>query len=150
VDLLAIDLPDGRNIADDYLRRHGWKGSVSTREYIAGLRRSVISIDEVSGLVPGESMLLRDLVRGGAPIRVWEKRGSEGLRLWGRGAAAVKWSIGVISRHADKQAKLIHDRHIAARRHSWILRCGHHPHREEGRLIHQSPRRYPSGHWNSQ
>ena len=61
--MLATDLPDGRNIADDYLRRRGWKEGVSTREYIAGLRRSVISLYEVSGLVPGESMLLRDLVR---------------------------------------------------------------------------------------
>jgi hypothetical protein len=36
-DLVATDLPDGRNIADDYLRRRGWKESASTREYIAGL-----------------------------------------------------------------------------------------------------------------
>ncbi len=83
-DLLATDLPDGRNIADDYLRRRGWRESVSTREYIAGLRRSVISLYEVSGLVPGESMLLRDLVRGGEPVRVWEKSGSQGLRPWDR------------------------------------------------------------------
>jgi len=82
--LLATDLPDGRNIADDYLRRRGWKESVSTREYIAGLRRSVISLYEVSGIVPGESMLLRDLVRGGEPVRVWEKSGSQGLRPWDR------------------------------------------------------------------
>jgi hypothetical protein len=42
--LLATDLPDGRNIAEDCLSRRGWKESVSTREYIAGLRRSVISL----------------------------------------------------------------------------------------------------------
>jgi hypothetical protein len=29
-DLLATDLPDGRNIADDYLRRRGWKEGAST------------------------------------------------------------------------------------------------------------------------
>ena len=80
----GVHLPDGRNIADDYLRRRGWKESVSTREYIAGLRRSVLSLYEVSGLVPGESMLLRDLVRGGDPVRVWEKSGSQGLRPWDR------------------------------------------------------------------
>ncbi len=79
-DLLATDLPDGRNLADDYLRRRGWKESASTRDYIAGLRRSVISLYEVSGLVPGQSMQLGDLVRGGEPVRVSEKRGSEGLR----------------------------------------------------------------------
>jgi hypothetical protein len=88
-DLLATDLPDGRNIADDYLRRRGWKESVATREYIAGLRRSVVSLYEVSGLVPGQSMLLRDLVRGGEPVRVSEKRGSEGLRRWDRIATRV-------------------------------------------------------------
>ena len=82
--MLATDLPDGRNIADDYLRRRGWKEGVSTREYIAGLRRSVISLYEVSELVPGESMLLRDLVRGCEPVRVWEKSGSQGLRPWDR------------------------------------------------------------------
>ncbi len=87
--MLATDLPDGRNIADDYLRRRGWKESVSTREYIAGLRRSVISLYEVSGLVPGESMLLRDLVRGGEPVRVWEKSGSQGLRPWDRIATRI-------------------------------------------------------------
>ena len=64
-DLLATDLPDGRNIADGYLRRRGWKASASTRDHITGLRRSVINLDEVSGLVPGRSMQLRDLVRGG-------------------------------------------------------------------------------------
>ena len=29
-------------------------------------------------------MQLRDLVRGGEPVRVSEKRGSEGLRRWDR------------------------------------------------------------------
>jgi hypothetical protein len=88
-DLLATDLPDGRNIADDYLRRRGWKEGAATRDYIAGLRRSVISLYEVNGLAPGESMLLRDLVRGGEPVRVSEKRGSEGLRQWDRIATRV-------------------------------------------------------------
>jgi len=88
-DLLSTDLPDGRNIADDYLRRRGWKESVATREYIGGLRRSVISLYEVSGIVPGESMLLRDLVSGGEPVRVTEKRGSESLHQWDRIATRV-------------------------------------------------------------
>jgi hypothetical protein len=88
-DLLATDLPDGRNLADDYLRRRAWKESATTRDYITGLRRSAISLYEVSGLVPGESMLLRDLVRGGEPVRVSEKRGSEGLRPWDRIATRI-------------------------------------------------------------
>jgi hypothetical protein len=88
-DLVATDLPGGRNLADDYLRRRGWKEGASTREYIAGLRRSAISLYEVSGLVPGVSMLLRDLVRGGDPVRVSEKLGSQGLRQWDRVATRV-------------------------------------------------------------
>jgi hypothetical protein len=88
-DLVATDLPDGRNLADDYLRRRGWKEGASTREYIAGLRRATISLYEVSGLVPGESMQLRDLVRGGDPVRVSEKLGSQGLRQWDRVATRV-------------------------------------------------------------
>ncbi|WP_043361332.1 hypothetical protein [Belnapia sp. F-4-1] len=88
-DLVATDLPGNRNLADDYLRRRGWKEGVSVREYIAGLRRATISVYEVSGLVPGESMLLRDLVRGGEPVRVSEKLGSQGLRQWDRIATRV-------------------------------------------------------------
>jgi hypothetical protein len=88
-DLVASDLPGGRNIADDYLRRHGWKEGASTREYIAGLRHSVTSLYEVSGLIPGESMQLRDLVRGGEPVRVLEKLGSQGLRQWDRVATRM-------------------------------------------------------------
>lgn len=83
-DLLGLDLPDGRNLADEYLRRRGWKESVATRSYIAALRRTPMSLFEVSGIVPGESMMLRDLVRGGDPVRVMEKSGSRGARQWDR------------------------------------------------------------------
>ncbi len=88
-DLVASVTPEGRNLADDYLRRRGWKESISTREYISGLRHAAISLYEVSGLVPGESMLLRDLVRPGEPVRVFEKSGSRGLRQWDRIATRV-------------------------------------------------------------
>ena len=83
-DLLAQDLPDGCNIVDDYLKRRGWKESVPTREYMAGLRRSVLSLYEVSDVVPGESLALRDLVRGGDPVRVTERSGSRSLHHWDR------------------------------------------------------------------
>ena len=43
-DLLASDLPDGRNLADEYLKRRGWKEPVATQECIAALRHSVISL----------------------------------------------------------------------------------------------------------
>lgn len=88
-DLLATVLPDGRNLADEYLRRRGWKETASTRDYITRLRHAVISLYEVSGLVPGESMLLRDLVRPGEPVRVLENLGSRGLRQWDRIATRI-------------------------------------------------------------
>ncbi|MGK7863085.1 hypothetical protein [Falsiroseomonas sp. E2-1-a4] len=88
-DLLGLDLPDRRNLADEYLRRRGWKESVATRNYIAALRRTPMSLFEVSGIVPGESMMLRDLVRGGDPVRVMEKSGSRGARQWDRLATRV-------------------------------------------------------------
>ena len=83
-DLLAVDLPDGRNLADEYLRRRGWKESAATRDYIAALRSTPIRLFEVSSIVPGESMALRDLVHGGDPVRVAEKSGSRGVRQWDR------------------------------------------------------------------
>ncbi|MGG5809162.1 hypothetical protein [Falsiroseomonas sp. CW058] len=83
-DLLGLTLPDGRNLADEYLRRRGWKEGVGTRDYIAALRRTPMSLFEVSGIVPGESMMLRDLVRVGDPVRVMEKSGSRGARQWDR------------------------------------------------------------------
>ncbi|HEY8610609.1 MAG TPA: hypothetical protein VIL69_04875 [Roseomonas sp.] len=88
-DLLSSDLPDGRNLADDYLKRRGWKEPVATREYIAALRHSVISLYEVSEVVPGESMLLRDLVCPSEPVRVLEKSGTRSLRQWDRVATRV-------------------------------------------------------------
>jgi len=55
-DLLAQDLPDGRNVVDDYLKRRGWKESLPTREYMTALRRSVLSLYEASEVIPGQPM----------------------------------------------------------------------------------------------
>lgn len=88
-DLLASDLPNGRNLADDYLKRRGWKEPVGTREYIAALRHAVLSLYEVSDIIPGESMVLRDLLRDGEPVRVSEKSGTMRLRPWDRIATRV-------------------------------------------------------------
>lgn len=88
-DPLALELPDGRNLADNYLRRRGWKESVSTRDYITGLRHARISLCEVSGLQPGEWMRLRDLISGGEPVQVMERSVSRSLRLWDHVAKRV-------------------------------------------------------------
>ena len=88
-DLLARDLDDGRNIVDDYLKRRGWKESASNRAYMTALRSSVMSLYEISDIVPEESFLARDLVRGGEPMRVSERSGTRYLKPWDRIAARV-------------------------------------------------------------
>jgi hypothetical protein len=88
-DFLSRDLDGGRNIVDDYLKRRGWKESPSDRAYMAALRSSVISLYEISGIVPGESFLARDLVRGGEAVRVSERSATKSLRQWDRIAARV-------------------------------------------------------------
>jgi hypothetical protein len=42
-----------RNVADDYLKRRGWKESAGTRAYIEALRRSSMSLYEVIDIVGG-------------------------------------------------------------------------------------------------
>lgn len=88
-DFLTRELGDGRNIVDDYLKRRGWKESASTRAYLAALRTSVMSIYEVSDIVPDTSFLARDLVRGGDPIRITERSATRSLKPWDRIAARV-------------------------------------------------------------
>jgi len=88
-DFLSRDLDDGRNIVDDYLKRRGWKESPSNRAYMVGLRASVMSLYEVSDIVPGESFLARDLVRGGDAVRVYERSATKSFRQWEHIAARL-------------------------------------------------------------
>ena len=44
-----------RNVADEYLKRRGWKESAGARAYIRAQRTSVMSLYEVSDVVVGES-----------------------------------------------------------------------------------------------
>jgi hypothetical protein len=88
-DFLSRDLDDGRNIVDDYLKRRGWKESASSKAHMDALRSSVMSLYEVSEIVPGESFLARDLVRPGGPVRVTEHTATRSLKQWDRIAARV-------------------------------------------------------------
>ncbi|MCJ2126326.1 hypothetical protein [Methylobacterium sp. J-077] len=81
--------PDDVNLVDAYLKRRGWKEPVANRRYMEALRRSVMSLYEVSGLVPGESFLARDLVRGGEPVRITERTASRSLAPWERIGARI-------------------------------------------------------------
>jgi len=83
-----------RNVADDYLKRRGWKESAGVRAYIRALRNSTVSLYEVSDVVAGESFLARDLVRGGEPVRVFERSATKTLRQWDRIAARIVAVLG--------------------------------------------------------
>jgi hypothetical protein len=88
-DFLARDLDDGRNIVDDYLKRRGWKEGPLNKAYMVALRSSVMSLYEVSDIVPEQSFLARDLIRGGDPIRVSERSATRSLKPWDRIAARL-------------------------------------------------------------
>jgi hypothetical protein len=83
-DLISRTLDDGRNIADEYLKRRSWKETASTGAYIGALRSSVVSLYEVSDIVVGTGFLARDLIRGGEPVRIEEKSATKGLAQWDR------------------------------------------------------------------
>lgn len=83
-----------RNVADDYLKRRGWKESAGARAYIRALRNSTVSLYEVSDVVAGENFLARDLVRGGEPVRVFERSATRTLRQWDRIAARIVTVLG--------------------------------------------------------
>jgi hypothetical protein len=72
--LLTIELePDGLNIVDEYLKRRGWNEKAPDKTYMKALRDSVASLYEISDVVPGQSMKLRDLLRGTEPEVVQER-----------------------------------------------------------------------------
>jgi hypothetical protein len=81
--------PGDRNLADDYLKRRGWAEKGPTKIYIRTLKTSVMSLYEVSNVVPGKSLLARDLVRGGEPVLVSERSATQSLRQWDRIAARI-------------------------------------------------------------
>jgi hypothetical protein len=87
-DMIAHDF-DGRNVADDYLKRRGWKESAGSRAYINALRHSRVSLYEVSGIRRDEGFYARDLLRGGEPIWVNERLGTHDLAEWDRLAMRI-------------------------------------------------------------
>ena len=78
-----------RHVVDDCLRRRGWRESVPARRYLEALRDSTVSPYEVVDIVPGHSVTVRDLIHGGGPVRVEERRGSQPAALWDRLAARI-------------------------------------------------------------
>ncbi len=80
---------DGRNIADEYLKRRKWKESAETCAYVKALRQSVMSLYEVSDVRRDKGLFARDLIRGGEPIWINEKSGTHYLAQWDRIAARI-------------------------------------------------------------
>jgi hypothetical protein len=78
-----------RNIIDDYLKRRGWNEKIQAKLYMKALRGSVMSLYEVSDVVPGKSMLMRDLIRGGEPVLVSEGSATKSLKQWDKLAARL-------------------------------------------------------------
>ncbi|MBI3709933.1 MAG: hypothetical protein HY246_19985 [Proteobacteria bacterium] len=83
------DEETGLTIVDDYLKRRGFKESVPGRRYLEAMRDSVMSLYEVVDSVPDSHLVLRDLLRGGEPVRVEERKGSQQLVKWDRLACRV-------------------------------------------------------------
>ena len=83
-----FDVPGG-NIVDEYLKRRGWKEGAQSKAYMKALRTSVLSLYEVSDVVPGKSMMVRDLIRGGEPLAVSEGSATKKLKQWDKIAARV-------------------------------------------------------------
>jgi len=84
-DFITRTLDDGRNFAENYLKRRGWKESPANRAFIEALRHSVVSLYEVTAVGPGRHFTVRDVIRGGEPLQVDEPERSrqmeEGERL---------------------------------------------------------------------
>lgn len=79
----------GGNIVDEYLKRRGWKENAQVKAYMKALKTSVMSLYEVSEIVPGKSLTARDLIRGGEPIAVSEGTATQTLKQWDRIAARI-------------------------------------------------------------
>ncbi len=80
---------DGANAVEVYLAGPGRKEPAATRAYMAGLQGTVMSLHEVSDVVPGRSFRARDLVRGGEPVLVTERSATQTLKPWDRIAARI-------------------------------------------------------------
>ncbi|MCM2476418.1 hypothetical protein HGO38_23450 [Rhizobium sp. CG5] len=89
-DFLTQDFEvEGGNIIDEYLKRRGWKENAQAKAYMKALRTSIMSLYEVSEVVPGKSLMARDVIRGGEPLAVSEGTATKTLKQWDRIAARI-------------------------------------------------------------
>ena len=94
-DLMARETDaDGPNLVDDYLKRRGWNEKAPNKAYMRALNQAVMSLYEVSEVVPGQSMRLRDLLRDCESVTVLERSATQTLVNWDRIAARVVQANG--------------------------------------------------------
>ncbi|AML51933.1 hypothetical protein [Falsihalocynthiibacter arcticus] len=72
------------NIVDLYLKRRGWNEPAANREYFGALRDTPVRLYEVSGVQPGVSMVLGDLLGDTKPVTVLEGSATQSLKQWDR------------------------------------------------------------------
>lgn len=70
------------NVVDEYLKRRGWLEKGPATRYLRALRDARPSLYEVQGVARGQSLTVRDLLRGGDPVVVDERLGSESVAQW--------------------------------------------------------------------
>jgi hypothetical protein len=87
--------PDNRTFVDIYLKSRGFKETARSKAYLKAISTSVISLYEISEIVPGKSFLARDLLRGGDPVTVSEGTATQTLRQWEKIAARIVHVGGV-------------------------------------------------------
>jgi hypothetical protein len=88
-DFLTREVEGAGYIIDDYLKRRGWNETAGNKAYMRGLKSSVLSVYELSDIVPGKSFLARDMIRGGEAVRVRERTATKSFRTWDRVAMRI-------------------------------------------------------------
>lgn len=69
-DLMSRDLPDGTNVTDAFLKRHGWKLAGPAKRQLQAVRESHIGLYEIVTIQPGTGVTLRDMLQEGNSITV--------------------------------------------------------------------------------
>ncbi|MGY6709018.1 MAG: hypothetical protein ACXIVF_11890 [Rhizobiaceae bacterium] len=88
-DFLTRETEEGSNLVDAYLAHSSVRENASTKTYMRALRTSFMSIYEVSEIVPGKSLLARNMLADGEPVFVNETTATQTLRQWDRIAARI-------------------------------------------------------------
>jgi hypothetical protein len=130
-DFLTCDFgPDQRSIVADYLKRRGFRERAPAKIYLRALQRSVMSVYQVVLTVPGSHLVLRDLIRGGDPIRVEDRSGASSLTDSDRIAVRLLpiggktyLAGGLLGLPADQVPDLVKDiRRLRQRLRRWMAR----------------------------